>query len=282
MKDKIHIITKYFNLVLGILLTSISFNLFLSPNNLAAGGISGMALVYHDLYKIDISTFILVANIILIFISLKCLGKAQTSRTIIGSILFPIFVSLTVEITNKIDLSEMELIVKAIFGGIISGFGYGLIFKGGFTSGGTDIIDQLVSKYYKVSMSTAIILVDGFIVLMGGVVFGVEKMIYAAITLILISHYSNKSMIEMNYYKTFYITTTKIKEVCNFLIDKYQYNVTLFDTKGGYTKSKRKMIMCVMRSHDYYEVNQALKIIDPNSFVTIFNSYEAINHGKRE
>ena len=282
MKNKIHVIIKYSNLIIGILLVSLSFNLFLSPNDLAAGGIGGMALVYHDLYQIDISTFIFIANILLILVSLKCLGKEQTSRTILGSILFPIIINLTVGITNKIDLSEMELIVKAIFGGIISGFGYGLIFKGGFTSGGTDIVDQLVSKYYKVSMSTAIIIVDGCIVLMGGVVFGLEKMIYAAITLILISHYSNKSMIEMNYYKTFYITTSKVKEVCKFLTEKYHYNVTLFDTKGGYTKSKRKMIMCVLRNHDYYEVNQALKLIDPNLFVTIFNSYEAINHGKKE
>lgn len=282
MKDKMHVVTNYINLIAGILLVSLSFNLFLSPNDLAAGGISGMALVYHDLYKIDISTFILIANIILIFVSFKCLGKEQTSKTILGSILFPIFIGLTGGITNKIDLSEMELIVKAIFGGIISGFGYGLIFKGGFTSGGTDIVDQLVSKYYKVSMSTAIILVDGFIVLMGGVVFGLEKMIYAAITLILISHYSNKSMIEMNYYKTFYITTTKVKEISDFLANKYHYNITLFDTKGGYTKSKRKMIMCVIRNHDYYEVNESLKLIDPNLFVTIFNSYEAFNHGKRE
>lgn len=279
---KIKFIVKYINLIIGLLLVSISFNLFLSINDLAAGGISGLALVYNKLYDIDVSLFILICNIVLILVSFKCLGKKQTSRTIIGSILLPIFINLTSDINNIIDISETELIVQAIFGGIISGFGYGIIFKYGFTSGGTDIIDQLVSKYYKVSMSTAIIFVDGFVVLMGGVVFGLEKMVYSIIALILISIYSNKSMIGMNDYKTFYISTSKTKQIKEFLINKYNYNVTLLDATGGYTRNKRKMIMCVIRTNDYYEINTSLKLIDPNIFITIFNSYEAINHGKKQ
>ena len=102
------------------------------------------------------------------------------------------------------------------------------------------------------------------------------------IALILMSVYSNKSMVGMNDYKTFYISTNKINEIREFLTTKFNYNITLLDAVGGYTKEKKEMIMCVIRTHDYYEIEQALKIIDPNIFVSITNSYEAINHGKKQ
>ena len=275
-------IKKYFNVLCAMLLVSIAFNLFLSPNNLAAGGVSGLAIVFNKICGINISLFILIANIILIILSYIILGKEQTKRTILGSIILPILIELTSDITKIIDISETELIVKAVFGGILSGIGFGIVFKHGFTTGGTDIVDQIASKYLKITMSTAIIVVDGLVVLSGGIVFGIEKMIYAAIALILMSVYSNKSMVGMNDYKTFYISTNKIKEIREFLTTKFNYNITLLDAVGGYTKEKKEMIMCVIRTHDYYEIEQALKIIDPNIFVSITNSYEAINHGKKQ
>lgn len=278
-KVKVYI-KKYFYLIMGILLVSISFNLFLSPNDLAAGGISGLALVFSKLYNIEVSKFILISNVLLIVVSYICLGKEQTRRTILGSVLFPIFINLTSNICNSIDLTEVDIIVKCLFGGILSGIGYGLVFKHGFTSGGTDIIDQLVSKYYKLSMSSCLILVDGFVVLAGGLVFGLEKMFYSSLCLVLLSVYSNKSMVGANDYKNFYISTNKTKQIKDFLINKYNYNVTLLDAAGGYTNNKRKLILSVIRTSDYYEIEKALKLIDPNMFITITNSYETINHYK--
>lgn len=278
-KVKIYI-KKYLYLIIGILFVSISFNLFLAPNDLAAGGISGLALVISKIYNIEVSKFILICNIFLIIVSYIFLGKEQTGRTVLGSILFPIFINLTSNICSKIDITEVDIIIKCLFGGILSGIGYGLVFKHGFTSGGTDIIDQLVSKYYKLSMSTCLILVDGFVVISGGLVFGIEKMIYSGLCLVLLSIYSNKSMIGANDYKNFYITTNKINQVKEFLINKYNYNVTLLDALGGYTNEKRKLILSVIKTSDYYEIKESLKLIDPDMFITIANSYETINHYK--
>lgn len=273
---------KYINLIIGILLVSIAFNLFLSPNDLAAGGIGGLSLVYQSIYGGNASTFILVANIVLIIASYFLLGWEQTSRTIVGSLLFPLFVNLTANITKYIDIKDADLFIKAIFGGVLSGYGYGLIFKHGFTSGGTDIIDQIVTKYYKIPLSTSIIIVDGLIVILGGIVFGLERMIYSIIVLTLISIYSNKLMVGMNNYKTFYITTSKEKEIKDYLLNTYNYNVTVLEGKGGYTKEKREILMCVIKTMDYYIIEKGLKMIDPNIFVIISNSYEAINHGNKK
>lgn len=279
IKKKI-ILKKYINLLFGLLLVSISYNLFLVPSNLAAGGVSGLAIVINKLFGIQISLFMLIANILLIILSFILLGKEQTKLTILGSLLLPIFIELTSNIKNIIDLSEIEIIIKAVLGGVLSGFGLGIVFKHGYTTGGTDILDQIASKYLKITMSTAILIVDGLVVISGGIVFGIEKMIYTIITLILISMYSNKAMIGMNNFKTFYISTTKINEVKKFLTEKYNYNVTLLNTVGGYTKEKKNMIMCVIHNKNYYEIEQALKIIDSNIFISIVNSYETINQCK--
>jgi uncharacterized membrane-anchored protein YitT (DUF2179 family) len=269
---------RYTNLVIGLLLAAFSFNLFLSPNDITAGGISGMSVVIHKMTGMNISTFMMIANIILLITSLVGLGKEQTGRTIVGSILFPIFVSLTLPLTNLFDLQDVDILIKVLFGGIISGVGYGIIFKSSYTSGGTDILNQLVSKYYHIPMTASILLVDGFVVLSGGIVFGIEKMVYSAIALVLISIYSNKSMLDIGKQKSFYISSTKSKEIEKLLINEFGYNITKVDGTGGFSKKDRDIILCVVTTDDYYEVNAAIKLIDKNAFITITDSYEVINH----
>ena len=188
-------INHYVSLIIGLLLAAISFNLFLAPNNLVAGGVSGFSLIFGKIFSINESLFIMLSNIVLLFFSLIFLGKKKTKNTILGSILFPIFINITNYIIPLININEIELIVKSFFGGILSGIGYGLIFKSGYTSGGTDIINQIIEKYFHIPISTSIIIIDGLITLIGGLTFGIETMAYSLISLILLSVFSNKTII---------------------------------------------------------------------------------------
>ncbi len=270
-------IGRYLKVIVGLFIVSFAFNLFLLPNGLAAIGISGLALIFEDLYKIDISLFVLISNLLLITLSFCILGKKSTTLTIIGSILSPIFLKVTLPLTHFFDLSNTELIVQALFAGLISGIGYGLIFKQGYTSGGTDILDQIISKVYKVPIGTSIILVDGLIVILGGLAFGVEKMAYSIIVLLLISIYSNKALIGINSNKAFYIYTRKPKEVKEYLIKTIKNDVTILKGNGGYTNRKVKILLSVMSSNEYYCARSGILAIDPNAFLIINNSYESIN-----
>lgn len=270
-------IGRYLKVIVGLFIVSFAFNLFLLPNGLAAIGISGLALIFEDLYKIDISLFVLISNLLLITLSFCILGKKSTTLTIIGSILSPIFLKVTLPLTYFFDLSNTELIVQALFAGLISGIGYGLIFKQGYTSGGTDILDQIISKVYKVPIGTSIILVDGLIVILGGLAFGIEKMAYSIIVLLLISIYSNKALIGINSNKAFYIYTRKPKEVKEYLIKTIKNDVTILKGNGGYTNRKVKILLSVMSSNEYYSARSGILAIDPNAFLIINNSYESIN-----
>ena len=270
-------IENYMNLILGLFLAAFSFNLFLAPQNLAAGGVSGLALIFHKLLNINESLFIMIVNGILLLLSYLLLGKQMTRKTILGSLLFPVFIELTNFITLLIHIEELELLLVAILGGILSGTGYGLVFKSGYTSGGTDIINQIMEKYAHIPIAKSIILIDGAITLLGGVVFGLEKMIYALISLILLSLFSNKEIIGNGESKSVYINTTKYNEIKYYLHYKLKIDSTDFEIIKPYTNEKSKLIMTVIKTRDYYRIKEAINLIDNNAFITVTNAYQSIN-----
>ncbi|MCI8574964.1 MAG: YitT family protein, partial [Bacilli bacterium] len=208
------------------------------------------------------------------------LGKDLTKNYLLGSILFPLFIKLTSNINRILIINDLEMLIISIIGGTLSGIGYGLLFKNNFTSGGTDILNQIAEKKFKIPMSKSMIYIDGAIVLLGGFIFGIEKMIYSIIALLLISNLSNKTMLEINKHKVFYIQTKKVKEVKKYLTQDLSYDVTIFESIGGYSNTKNELILCSVKTSDYYKVSTGLKLIDPDSFVTITENYEAMNENK--
>lgn len=270
-------IKKYLTLLLGLTIAAFSFNLFLAPFNLVAGGVSGLALVVHKTIHLNESLFIMIANSLLLGISFLFLGKEKTKNTIVGSLMFPILINLTSYLTAYLDITDLELIVIAFLGGILSGFGYGLVFKSGFTSGGTDILNQIMEKYMHIPMSQSIIFVDGLITICGGIVFGIPTMIYSLISLILISIFSHKTIIGEGKSKTLYITSSKYKEIKYYLHNELKIDSTDFDIVGGYSNSSHKMIMTVINTKDYYRIRSSIKVIDKDAFITTTDAYQLIN-----
>ncbi len=274
-------IKNYTNLMIGLFLASFAFNIFLAPNNLASGGVSGLALIIHKILNFNESLFIFIINLMLVLISYLLLGKEKTKKTILGSLLFPIFITLTNYLTPLIKTEELELILIAVLGGILSGTGYGLIFKSGYTSGGTDILNQIVEKYAHVPISTSIILVDGCITILGGIVFGLPTMVYAFLALILISVFSNKKILGIGKNKTLYIYTTKYNEIKYYLHFDLKVDSTDFDCIGGYSKEPRKVILTIIKTRDYYRAKETISLIDENVFIIASNSYEIKNANLR-
>lgn len=273
MKKTLNFATLFF----GLFLAAFSFNLFFAPYNLVAGGVSGLALIIHKVFSFDESLFIMVINLLLLGLSFLFLGKEKTKNTILGSLLFPIFINITSPIIPFIDISELELIVISILGGFLSGVGYGIIFKSGYTSGGTDILNQIIEKYMHIPMSISIIFIDGAITLCGCFIFGLPLMVYSFISLILISIFSHKTIIGEGKSKTLYITSFKIKEIKYYLHKELKVDSTDFDIIGGYSNEPQKMIMSIINTKDYYRIKEAIKFIDENAFITVTDAYQIIN-----
>lgn len=265
---------RYAQFCLGCLLVAISFNLFLAPNDLVPGGVSGFSVIINHLLGINKSIIILGLSLLLLILSYIFLGKNKTRGSILGSLLFPLFVEITSNISGIIQIDTSQLLLSAVFGGILHGFGAGIIFKAGFTTGGTDILNQIISKYAKVSMGKSMLICDGTIVLLSGIVFGPTKLMYSVIILYLISYMSDRVILGISDSKAFYIVTDEEKKIKEYVIKYLNHGVTVFNAKGGYKKEKQTVLLCVLPTKDYYKLKEGIHEIDPDAFFVVTDAYE--------
>lgn len=265
---------RYAQFCLGCLLVAISFNLFLAPNDLVPGGVSGFSVIINHLLGINKSIIILGLSLFLLILSYIFLGKNKTRGSILGSLLFPLFVEITSNISEIIQIDTSQLLLSAVFGGILYGFGAGIIFKAGFTTGGTDILNQIISKYAKVSMGKSMLICDGTIVLLSGIVFGPTKLMYSVIILYLISYMSDRVILGVSDSKAFYIVTDEEKKIKEYVIKYLNHGVTVFNAKGGYKKEKQTVLLCVLPTKDYYKLKEGIHEIDPDAFFVVTDAYE--------
>lgn len=259
--------------LLGVLIVAIAYNLFLLPAKVVYG-VGGLGIIFNSLFKIDPSLVILVSSVILLFLSLILLGKEETKKTVIGSLLYPVFVKLTSSVGQIVDLSNTDQLLIVLFGAVISGFGLGLIFKAGFTTGGTDILNQIVSKYFKMSMGNSMFFTDGIIILSSVFVFGWTKIMYSIISLYIISIMTDKVILGISNSKAFYIITDHEEEVKKFVLKHLSHGVTILDAKGGFTGQNQKVIMCIIPTKEYFIAKEGIHEIDSNAFFVVTDAYE--------
>lgn len=265
---------RYFNLIIGCLLVALAYNLFLSPNDIAAAGVSGFSIIVHHLTGINNSLVILVCNILLLILSYFLLGKEKTKATVLGSLLYPVLVELTSNINIWLEIDNSQLLLSSVFGGVLYGFGLGMIFKAGFTTGGTDILNQIISKYAKISIGKSMLISDGTVVLLSAFAFGPTRVMYSIIILYIISLISDRVILGVSDSKAFYIITDKEEEIKEYILKVLNHGVTIFNAKGGYRKEKHTVLMCVLPTKDYYRLKAGITELDHDAFVVVTDAYE--------
>ena len=154
------------------------------------------------------------------------------------------------------------------------GFGAGLVFTAGFTTGGTDILNQIISKYGKTSMGKSMLMSDGLIVLSSGIFFGFSSMMYSILILYIISYISDRILLGISDNKMFYIITEKDEEIKEYILNDLKHGVTVFKGQGGYKNKKGNILMTVLPTKDYYNLRMGIKEIDDEAFFIVTDSYE--------
>lgn len=269
-------VKRFFEMLIGITLAAIAFNVFLLPNNIVFGGVSGLSIVAVKLFNISSSLFVLLADIVLLIISFIFLGKEKTIYSICGSLLFPVMMYLTSNIGKILSISSEDLLLSSIMGGVLYGAGVGIAFKAGYSTGGTDVIKQLLNKYLNISMGNATLIADGFIVLIGAFVFGWTKFMYAMIIVYLISMLTDRMILGISDKKAFYIITEKKDEISSFIINELHHSVTILDAKGGYSNSKNPVLFTVIPTKEYFKFKEGINHIDKKAFWTVIDAYEVL------
>ncbi len=267
-----HILKRYISFVLAVLLLATSYNLFILPNDLVFGGVSGIAVMTKDI--IDPSFLILGINSLLLILSFFVLGGEKTAGSIVGVFLYPIFIKLTANIGEFIVIKDADLFLNVLFAGFLSGIASGTILKNGFSTGGTDIAAQIISKIFKVSIGKGIVIIDGIILIFGGIYLGIIKVMYAVILLYIYSLMADKVMLGISDNKAFYIITDKEEEVKEYIFDTLNHGVTILKAKGGYEGHKTNVLLCVVPARHYFKLKEGINLIDEEAFFVVTDAYE--------
>lgn len=270
--------------VAGALLYATAVSLFVNPLKFVAGGVTGLGiLVNHLAPVISTGTFVFIANIPLFIISWKKFGFNFIARTIFATALVSVFIDILAELGEKYGwfFAGEEKLVGAIFGGILAGAGLGIVFLGGATTGGLDILARLLRlKFPHLSVGRLILICDFTVVLLSGIVYkSVESILYSIIIIFLSSLAVDHIVAGRSHSKLMFILTDSYEEVTRDIIAICGRGVSVISAQGGYTGQERKLLMCVVRTHEVSRVRKVVAKYDEKPFIIITDSSEVLGQG---
>nr|WP_319399476.1 YitT family protein [uncultured Carboxylicivirga sp.] len=273
----------YLLIIIGSFILAAGFVLFINPYKIVPGGVYGLGIVVHHLIPaIPVGTFGLVLNIPLTLIGIKILGSKFGIKTVVGMVLTTIFMdSLTYFIgeTDPLGLQN-DLLLSSVFGGIVIGFGLGLIFKAKATSGGSDIIAMIGNKFSKISVGQFLIIVDSIIVLTGLLVFKDWKIpLYSWIVIFITGKVIDITLDGISYEKALIIVSDKHELIKDRILNSLERGGTYFTGEGMYSGQEKKVIFTVVTRRELTTLQAMIYQIDPVAFLTVMDTSEILGEG---
>ncbi|MED3822358.1 YitT family protein [Priestia flexa] len=261
--------------MVGASIVAIAFNIFLLPNRIASGGVSGISTILNALFNWSPAYVQWAFNVPLFLLGALLLGWQFGAKTLIGTVFLPFVVLLT----SDIEPATTDPLLGALFGGIGVGVGLGLVFRGHASTGGTDLAAQIIHKYTSLSLGICVALIDGLIVIAAAFVFDLERGLYALIGLYVTSKTIDLVQVGVGRSKMVLIITNKEKEVRHEILHTIDRGVTRLSAYGGYTDEERPILMVVVEQTEFTKLKQTVKAIDPSAFVIVADASEVLGEG---
>jgi len=270
----------YTLIIVGSFILASGFVLFITPYKIVPGGVYGISIVLHYLLGTPVGMMALAFDIPLTLIGIKVLGPRFGVKTVVGFVLTAFFNDGITYFYGYQPLVQGDALLSSIFGGVFLGVGLGLIFKSKATSGGSDIIAMIISKYTKLPMGQLMIMVDSTIVLFGLIVFKDWKIPLYSLIVIFISGKVLDTILEgLNYEKVLFIISEKYGEIGHKIIHDLNRGGTLFSGKGMYNQKEKQVIFTVVNRREVAILQEYIHHIDPHAFVTVLNANEILGEG---
>ncbi|WP_257347105.1 YitT family protein [Pseudalkalibacillus decolorationis] len=266
---------EYFSIIIGSALIGLSFNIFLLPAKLAAGGVSGISTILYELYQFNPAYTQWVINIPLFIVGVVLLGKDFSLKTLVGTFFVPFTIWLSADIPSKID----NPLLAAIYGGILLGVGLGIVYRGKGSTGGTAMIGQLLKKYTGLSSGFSQLIVDGLVVVSSAIVFNLELALYAMMSIYVTSKVIDFVQLQTSPSKLVLIITEKEDLIQTIIKDEIDRGLTKIRSIGGYANKEKTMILCVVEQQEAIYLKKVLKEQEPDSFVVFLNASEILGRG---
>ncbi len=277
IKNKV--ILDYLGITFGSALTALALTVFLIPNRIAAGGVSGLATVVYYLTNFPVGIMMLILNIPIFFLGVRVLGASFGARTIYGMIVLSLFTDLLQPLVAPLT---NDLLLATIYGGALAGLGLGIVFNSRGTTGGTDMVARLINHYTSFSIGQGLLLADGFVVLLAGVFFNAEVALYAAITILISSKTIDLVQEGFDFAKAVLIISSESERVKAEVINVLDRGLTVLKGYGGYTGDDKNVLLCIISRSEVVKLKRLVYQVDPAAFMIITNVHEALGEGFKE
>lgn len=265
-------------ILLGCTVFSLGFDLFLDPNNINVGGITGIAMILRELLGFgSIGAHFAAINIPLFLLGYKELGR----RFFIGSMLGMLFSTVLLDLLTIIPVPEIDLMLAALYGGGLTGLGLGLVFMAGASTGGSDIMAKLLRKRFRrLKLSRLMLILDIITVTLTGVVFhDITRTLYSALPLYVSALVMDSVIYGLDYSSMALIISDKYSEIVAEIARKLERGTTLLDAHGGYHGDSRQVVMCAIRRRQITELKDLVSRIDPNAFMILQDAHQVLGEG---
>ncbi|MGI6485982.1 MAG: YitT family protein [Thermoanaerobacterales bacterium] len=266
---------EYGQIILGCFIGSLGLTMFLIPNKIAAGGVSGLATVLHYLFDLPVGWSMLALNIPLFIAGVRVLGGGFGIKTVVGAVFFSVFT----ELTANFPIVTRDLLLSTVYGGFVLGVGMGLVFRVRGSTGGTDLAAMLLHHFFSISIGQGFMLVDSFVIAFAGIAFNWELALYSWIALFISGKIVDLLIEGATYAKAAYIISNEADTISRKILTELDRGVTLLGGKGGYTGDEKNVLLCVVTRLELSKLKKIVKELDPKAFIIVHDVHEVLGEG---
>ncbi|EQB86016.1 uncharacterized membrane-anchored protein YitT (DUF2179 family) [Clostridium punense] len=273
-------IYEYIMITIGLLLVAAGVYFFLIPNDLAAGGVTGLAMVINYYFPVlNVGAIMLVLNVILFIIGFIFIGSGFGIKTIYSSLMLSFMISMMEELFPMAGPITNDIFINLIFGILVGAIGMAIVFNQNASTGGTDIVAKILNKYVHLEIGKGLLLADLLVTLLAIAAFGATVGMYSLLGVIINGFTVDSAIQGLNIIKKVEIVSSKGAEIKNFIIKELDRSATLYDAKGAYSLQNKEVITTVLGKREVIRLKNYIKEIDPKAFIITYNVHETLGEG---
>lgn len=280
-KTVVRAIRDVVGITLGCIIYALSFALFVVPLNLTPGGVSGLAIILNHFFSVvPIGITIIILNAPLFLLSLKRLGRGFLWRSIYATVVSSLLIDAILPYTHNF---RVDMVLSAIYAGVVMGIGIGIIFRFFASTGGTDLLAQLLSEKIGLSFGTTLLLIDTVIIALSGIAFhSITIPLYSIVSLYISSKAIDLVQEGVSFSKAAWIISSQPETIVNKIMTELDRGATKLNAVGGFTKEPKEIVFCVVPQSQISHLKQIVHEIDANAFVVIMEVTETFGLGFKE
>jgi len=275
-------VKEYIIITLGIILVALSVEYFFAPNKIAAGGVTGAAIVINAISpSLSVGLITLVLNVVLFIVAFAFVDGNFGVKTIYASLGLSIAIWIIEKFLSPTAITG-DLIMATVFGTLISAIGMALVFNENASTGGTDILAKILNKFFHLDIGKSLLIVDFVITLAGAMIFGIDIGLYSMLSVILLGLVVDRLIEGFNVCKSVFIISKKNDEISKYIIYTLERGCTFLNGVGAYTGESNDILYAVISRNQFIKLKKVIKEIDPLAFITVGEVHEVLGEGFKD